>query len=318
MKREFDPYGIRTACPTTWPQYPYDSVPRTPEQSEPRHTIQCDWNQSLTMRDGVKLLFDVYRPNRPGEKFPALCSFSVYSRQLQRENNTFGQNEAGISEFWVPRGYAHVIVDVRGANGSGGSWSWYSAEEQQDYVEVIDWVASQPWCNGSVGMTGCSYFAVSQNMAAALQAPGLKAIFPYDCQTDMFRQVLFPGGVPNDGFARTWCAAVESLNFRSGRNPNTAAMREKFHTILSMKYPLDGPYYRERSAWPRLPQIKIPAYFGCHWQFYQHLRGPFNCWMDTIIRATSRLSSIEETFGRKMSFSETNSSSMLTTGFALR
>jgi uncharacterized protein len=280
-KKEPNPYGIRTSHPTTWPQYPYNSVPRTPEQSEPRYTIQCDWNQSVTMRDGVKLLFDVYRPHQPGERFPALCSFSPYTRQLQRENNTFGQNEAGISEFWVSRGYAHVIVDVRGTNGSEGGWDWYGPDEQRDYVEVIEWVARQSWCNGNVGMTGCSYFAVSQNLAAAQQPPGLKAIFPYDCQTDMYRHVLYPGGIPHDGYARIWFSALDSLNFRSGRSQNTVAMTEHFRNVLSLKYPLDGPRYWEHSTWPKLGQIQTPAYFGCHWMFYQHLRGPFSAWMNT-------------------------------------
>ncbi len=278
---ETNPYGIRTPNPTTWPQYPYNTKPCTPEQSESRYTMQCDWNQSVTMRDGVKLLLDIYRPNRPGEKFPALCSFSPYTRQLQRENNPYGQNEAGISEFWVSRGYAHVVVDVRGTNGSEGDWDWHGPEEQRDCVEVIEWVARQPWCNGNVGTMGCSYFAIAANLVASLQPPSLKAIFPYDCQTDSYRQSHYPGGIPNDGHARLWSAAVETLNFRSGRNPNTAAMKKHLRDLLALKHSLDGPHYWERSTWPRLAEIKTPAYFGCHWLFYLHLRGPFNAWMGT-------------------------------------
>ena len=68
------------------------------------------------MRDGVKLAADVIRPSARGMKFPALVTTSVYTRQLQRGVTALGQNEAGISEFWVPRGYAHVIVDARGSN----------------------------------------------------------------------------------------------------------------------------------------------------------------------------------------------------------
>jgi len=84
-------YGIRTAHPTTWPQYPYNDFPHTPEQSEPRYEIQSDWNQAVAVRDGTKLLLDVYRPSVPGEKFPALCSFSPYTRELQRESIWIGQ-----------------------------------------------------------------------------------------------------------------------------------------------------------------------------------------------------------------------------------
>jgi predicted acyl esterase len=218
----------------------------------------------------------------PGEKFPALCSFSPYTRQLQRESTPIGQNEAGISEFWVPRGYAHVIVDVRGANGSEGSWDHWGPEEQKDFADIIEWVAEQSWCNGKVGMMGCSYFGMTQNLAAEQQPPSLKAIFPYDAATDMYRDVYFSGGIPCDGFARVWFMYVTVLNFRSGRNPNTAAMTKHFETILGMKYPLDGPYYWERSAWQKLDKIQIPAYFGCTWAVYHlHLKGSFDAWLGT-------------------------------------
>ena len=276
------PYGLRTANPSVWPQYPFNDVPHTPEQSEARYEIQNDWNQGVAVRDGTKLLLDVYRPNMPGEKFPALCSFSPYTRQLQRDSAPIGQNEAGISEFWVPRGYAHVIVDVRGTNGSEGKWDHWGPQEQQDMVDIIEWVAEQPWCTGKIGMMGCSYFAMTQNLAAEHHPPSLTAIFPYDAGTDLYRNFYFTGGIPNDGFARIWFSDVTFLNFHSGRNPNTAALTEHFETVLGQKYPLDGPYYWERSAWPNLDKIDIPTYFGCDWKFYDsHLRGSFDAWQGT-------------------------------------
>lgn len=283
MRRpQTNPYGIRTVNPTTWPQYPYNEVPHTPEQSQARYRIQNDWNQAIAVRDGVKLLLDVYRPSMPGEKFPALCSFSPYTRQLQREDSPYGQNEAGISEFWVPRGYAHVVVDVRGTNGSEGTWERYGSDEQRDFADIIEWVAGQPWCNGNVGMTGCSYFGVSQNLAAAQQPPGLKAIFPYDAMTDNYRDASFSGGIPNDGFMRHWFATVETLNFATGRNPNPAPIRKYTRSMLALEHPLDGEYYQERSTWPKLRRIQTPSYYGCHWTFYNlHLRGAFNAWLDT-------------------------------------
>jgi predicted acyl esterase len=277
-----NPYGIRTVNPSVWPQFPYNEAPHTPEQSEPRYEVQNDWNQAVAVRDGTRLLLDVYRPRMPGEKFPALCSFSPYTRQLQRDSPPIGQNEAGISEFWVPRGYAHVIVDVRGANGSEGNWDMWGPEEQKDLADIIEWVAEQPWCNGNVGMMGCSYFAMTQNLAAEQQPPSLKAIFPYDAGTDLYRDFFFNGGIPQDGFTRIWFSDVEFLNFWGGRNTNTAAMTRHFETVLGQKYPFDGPYYQERSAWPNLNKIRIPAYFGCHWSFYNHhLRGSFRAWQGT-------------------------------------
>lgn len=276
--RESSPYGLRTVNPTAWPQYPYNNEPRTPECSKACYEIQNDWNLELRMRDGARILLDVYRPNRPGETFPALCSFSPYSRQLQRDSAPIGQNEAGITEFWVPHGYAHVIADVRGTNGSDGDWQMWGPEEQQDIAEVIEWVAAQPWCNGRVGMTGCSYFGMVQNLVAELHPPSLKAIFPYDALTDLYRDAFFTGGIPS-GWAEFWFTQVHFLNNSSGRNPNMAAIHEQFRTILGLRYPFDGIFYQERSAGPRLGEITTPSYFGCDWDFYPlHLSGAFDSW----------------------------------------
>ena len=72
-------------------------------------------------------------------KFPALVSPSVYTRQLQRSVVPLGQNEAGISEFWVPRGYTHVIANVRGTGGSGGTFRFFDAQERQDMYDLVEW-----------------------------------------------------------------------------------------------------------------------------------------------------------------------------------
>lgn len=274
-------YGVRAIDPSVWPQYPMDAVPYIPEESEPAYEIANDWDLELPMRDGVTLLLDVYRPRRPGGRFPALCSFSPYSRQLQRDSAPIGQNEAGISEFWVPRGYAHVIVDVRGTNGSGGDWDMWGPEEQRDMVEVIEWVAAQPWCSGRVGMMGCSYFGMTQNQAAGLNPPSLAATFPYDAMTDIYRDAFFPGGIPSD-WARFWFTQVQFLNGSSGRNPNMRGVTRHFDAVQELRHPFDGPYWRERSAAGVLGDIAAPAYFGCDWDFHAlHLNGAFDAWRGT-------------------------------------
>lgn len=160
-----NPNRVRTAFPSTWPQYPYDAEPKTPEQSAPVHAIQAELDVRAAMSDGVRLALDVFRPHAVGERFPALVSVSPYTRQLQQTVVPVGQNEAGITEFWVPRGYAHVVVDVRGTNDSEGSWDHWGPREQRDLREIIEWVAEQPWCDGNVGMMGCSYFGMNQLQA---------------------------------------------------------------------------------------------------------------------------------------------------------
>ncbi|HTX95061.1 MAG TPA: CocE/NonD family hydrolase [Mycobacterium sp.] len=86
----------------------------------------------------------------------------------------------GVTDFWVPRGYAHVIANLRGTCGSGGTFTFFDTRERQDVHDLVEWVAAQPWCDGNIGMIGIiSYFAMTQHEAAVERPPHLKAIFPW-------------------------------------------------------------------------------------------------------------------------------------------
>ena len=134
----WDPDRIRHMHPAVWPQWPFNEPPKTRERSEPSYNISSDLDLMLPMRDGVRLATDVYRPRAAGQRFPALISMSPYTRGLQLTEVPIGQNEAGITEFWVPRGYAHVIVDCRGSNDSEGSYDDKAEKEQADYIDLIE------------------------------------------------------------------------------------------------------------------------------------------------------------------------------------
>ena len=273
-----NPESIRTAYPSAWPQYPYNDPPRTPEQSEVRYAIHSECARRLKMRDGVELAYDIFRPFAPGEKFPALLSWSPYTRQLQQTLAPLGQNEAGLTEFWVPRGYVQIIADVRGSNDSGGAWDHWGPEEQLDLAEMIKFIAAQPWCNGKVGMVGCSYFGMSQLLAAEHQPEGLAAIFPYDAATDLYRDAYYHGGIYS-AWGRFWFTSLMFLNHTGGRVADLSGFNDHFHRVLSGQDPFDCTYYQERSSGPNLHKVDVPTYFGCDWKFFGlHLRGAFMGW----------------------------------------
>lgn len=158
------------------------------------------------MRDGATLMADVHRPNSDGP-VPALIAASPYPRQIQDLGAPMGFIEAGVTDFWVPRGYAHVITNLRGTGGSGGTFGFFDAQERRDMHDLVEWVASQPWCDGNVGMIGISYFAMTQLEAAVERPPHLKAIFPgrRDCGPLRRRgaqrvvQLVVHHAVPRDG-----------------------------------------------------------------------------------------------------------------------
>ena len=71
----------------------------------------------------------------------------------------------------------------------------WSLAEAIDFYDAIEWAAAQPWCNGKVGLSGISYFAINQWFVANLQPPSLKAIIPWEGFADIYRDALFHGGI---------------------------------------------------------------------------------------------------------------------------
>ncbi len=103
-----------------------------------------------TMRDGVVLRADIYRPNQPG-RYPVLLQRTPYSK-------------AGAAEFGsraATRGYVAIFQDVRGRYTSEGEWYPFKYESQ-DGFDTVEWAAALPYSNGKVGMFGGSYVGATQ------------------------------------------------------------------------------------------------------------------------------------------------------------
>ncbi len=166
--------------------------------SEPAFATRRTNNVGIPVRDGTTLLADLFQPDTDGG-FPALVSFSPYPRQIQDVGAPLGFIEAGASDFFVPRGYVHVIVNARGTGGSGGTWTLLDQQERDDLYDIVEWVAAQPWCDGNVGMLGISYFAMAQLAAAVTKPPHLKAIAPMLTTDDLY-DAVWHHGLLNAGF----------------------------------------------------------------------------------------------------------------------
>jgi len=161
----------------------------------------------IAMRDGTRLMIDVYRPDSPGP-FPVLYAAALHNKDMQGPDIAdvlppqpanaplwFGPIEAGDTRRFIANGYVHVIAQPRGSAKSEGHYG----HEDSDHYDTIDWICNQPWCDGKVGMVGISGYAGEQWRAAAQGHPALKAIFPYDACSAWggmfgFRD-FYPGGV---------------------------------------------------------------------------------------------------------------------------
>jgi putative CocE/NonD family hydrolase len=160
--------------------------------SQPTHAMAHEDDVAVPMRDGVMLLADVHRPAEPG-RYPVLVAASPYPRQIQNLGAPAGFIEAGASDFFVPRGYVHVIANCRGTSGSGGTFGFFDGQERRDMYDLVEWAAQQPWSNGSVGMIGISYFAGTQMEAAVERPPHLRATMPIAGTFDLYESATHHG-----------------------------------------------------------------------------------------------------------------------------
>ena len=110
---------------------------------------------------------------------PAILEYIPYrKRDMVRV-----RDERNHPEF-ARNGYACVRVDMRGSGDSEGVMTdMYGTKELDDAVEVIDWIAAQPWCDGNVGMMGTSWGGTSSLQTAARRPAALKAIIAV-CSTN--------------------------------------------------------------------------------------------------------------------------------------
>jgi uncharacterized protein len=105
--------------------------------SEPNYSKVCDEDVEVPMRDGIFLHVDVHCPSESG-KYPVLVAASPYPRQIQNLGAPLGFVEAGASDYFVPRGYVHIIASIRGTGGSGGTFGFYDYQERRDMYDLIE------------------------------------------------------------------------------------------------------------------------------------------------------------------------------------
>ena len=137
----------------------------------------------IPMADGATLFADRYYPNvAGGDRLPLLLNRNPYGAKF----------EGLLGRVFAERGYQVLVVRCRGTFGSEGEWNPFFAE-QADGHATLDWIAKQPWFNGSLGMFGGSYHGLTQWAVAESPPPFLKAIAP-GVTASNFSAFIYPGG----------------------------------------------------------------------------------------------------------------------------
>jgi putative CocE/NonD family hydrolase len=149
---------------------------RLPEQ-RPIKTLENVW---IPLKGGQQLAMRLWLPESADRyPVPVVLEYLPYRKRdiVRRRDQAWG-------DAFSPYGFAYARVDIRGTGESDDVMlDEYLQREQDDAVEVIAWLARQPWCTGAVGMRGISWGGFNSLQVAALAPPELKAIMTH-CATD--------------------------------------------------------------------------------------------------------------------------------------
>ncbi|MFC1872973.1 CocE/NonD family hydrolase [Chloroflexota bacterium] len=294
--------------------------------SERQYDVIAEYDVRIPLSDGITLSCDIFRPDSPG-KFPGILGLHPYSNPGQTgpikpvqvsgaavplvgQDTTNASLEAGDPNFFVRRGYVHIVCNVRGTGKSEGKYLSTGAREHQDGYEVIEWISKQPWCDSNVGMFGVSYFGIIQFFVASTQPPHLKCLFAPWAATNLYTDRGYRGGVPSYGFPIA--ISKSALTYGNCRPANLSRMElgdEGYQKAIArllqnddlkldpqiadiLRHPDEGvnpyvvdvimhpdydTYWEERTV--KYDKIKVPAYIGASWgMFGLHLPGAFRSW----------------------------------------
>ena len=203
----------------------------------------------VPMHDSVRLAVDIFLPKKleKGKKVPTILYLTRYVRSIQAKfpfnlllDPIGGSNDMKEIEFFTSYGYACVIVDVRGTGASLGDRKMeFSPEEVADGNEIVNWIAAQTWSDGKVGTTGVSYLGTTAEMLLANQNPHVKACIPRSGIFDLYKSVVFPGGVCQGPFIDIWGQTTKWLDL------NDFAPFSKQAKFITGIHPVKGDKRRE-------------------------------------------------------------------------
>ncbi|MEO1370516.1 MAG: CocE/NonD family hydrolase, partial [Acidobacteriota bacterium] len=244
----------------------------------PDPDVLCEYGVPVPVSDGVTLTANVFRPRRAteaGETVPIVMCAHPYDNRLTPHQgktplggppqqyrlvpqagkprcSTLTSWESPDPNFWVRSGYAVVNVNLPGYGGSGGPPSVFSDHQARCYYEAIEWAAGQPWSTGKVGLSGVSFLAITQYHVAACQhyggpPPSLRCISPWEGLSDMYRDVLCPGGVAETGFPDFWWH-TEVLPALSGGEADFLESEGVAPIDFLAEHPLFDDFWAEKAA----------------------------------------------------------------------
>lgn len=181
------------------------------------------------------------------------------------------------SATWGRGRYATVHMSLRGTGCSGGSFDLFDRRSAQDGYEVIQWIASRPWSNGKVAIWGHSYSGLTGWLVASTRPPALTAMSVSGLIDDLYRGIVYMGGVSNLGFPLIWTGAYRpAADYSGGLGGGLAAGDAQCATNFATRPPgrpmddaivngvaalgEDGQWWASHSTLTYLDAINVPTH----------------------------------------------------------
>jgi uncharacterized protein len=224
-----------------------------------RLRLQNTW---IPMKDGVRLSATLYMPDgaKPGERFPALLEYQPY-----RKDDAFAARDYGLYAYFARRGYVCARVDIRGFGTSEGvpTDREYSEQEQSDGLQIISWLARQPWSNGNVGMLGISWSGFNSLQLAMRNPPELKAIIAVDATEELFHDdIHYVDGMAHLDEFELDMDLSPGITGAPDYTLEERILAPRFDappwSLLYLKHQRDGPFWRTPVR--PLSEIKVPCF----------------------------------------------------------
>jgi len=199
--------------------------------------VAFEFDVKQTMRDGVKLSSNIFRPAGTRERFPVIVTRSPYQTAIG-----FQKRLSDEAKFYAQRGYVYILQDCRGKNDSEGEYHPFF-DDPIDGFDTLLWCNHQEWSNGIIGTIGASYRAWNQWGTAALHPPGLRAMISIVALPDPVLNVPFQNGALVLWMSE-WLAGVEGK-----KNTDTSVYDylEYFHHLPLAT--LDRKFGRQSKIW---------------------------------------------------------------------
>ena len=197
----------------------------------------------------------------------------------------------GFTYSGHPTCCAVALVNIRGTGCSGGEFDLFSWRSALDGREVIEWIARQPWSNGDVAYYGHSYGGITGFMVAATRPPSLRAVSVSGLIDDIYRGIVYLGGVSNYGFPLLWTGGVRpAYDIGGGKAPGVyggdpeCARNVATQTRTILNDPIiqgledtDNTWMQVRSLITYAERINVPVHINGAYQDEQTgPRGPYH------------------------------------------